>query len=72
MGALRYRVGVFLACLAVLVGQPARSQETFHHGVSLTGELRYPAGFAHFDYVNPGAPKGGELKLAATGTTARA
>lgn len=68
MGALRYRVGVFLACLAVLVGQPARSQEALRHGVSLTGELRYPAGFAHFDYVNPGAPKGGELKLAATGT----
>lgn len=68
MGALRYRVGFFLACLAVLVGQPARSQEALRHGVSLTGELRYPAGFAHFDYVNPGAPKGGELKLAATGT----
>lgn len=68
MRALRYRVGVFLACLAVLVGQSARSQETLRHGVSLTGELRYPAGFAHFDYVNPGAPKGGELKLAATGT----
>ncbi|MGE0745929.1 MAG: extracellular solute-binding protein [Rhodospirillales bacterium] len=27
------------------------------------GDLKYPAGFAHFDYVNPDAPKGGELKL---------
>ncbi len=68
MGPLRFRLGVLLACLTVLTGQPARSEETLRHGVSLTGELRYPAGFAHFDYVNPSAPKGGELKLAATGT----
>ena len=25
------------------------------------GEPRYPAGFAHTDYVNPDAPKGGTL-----------
>lgn len=68
MGPLRFRMGVLLTCLTVLTGQPARSEETLRHGVSLTGELRYPAGFAHFDYVNPSAPKGGELKLAATGT----
>ncbi|MBT3430394.1 MAG: hypothetical protein HN428_08195, partial [Proteobacteria bacterium] len=24
---------------------------------------RYPAGFPHFDYVNPDAPKGGSLRL---------
>ena len=68
MGPLRFRMGVLLACLTVLTGQSARSEETLRHGVSLTGELRYPAGFAHFDYVDPSAPKGGELKLAATGT----
>lgn len=68
MGPLRFRMGVLLACLTVLTGQPARSEETLRHGVSLTGELRYPAGFSHFDYVNPSAPKGGDLKLAATGT----
>jgi microcin C transport system substrate-binding protein len=33
------------------------------HGYALWGELKYPAGFAHFDYVNPDAPKGGELRL---------
>ncbi len=27
------------------------------------GELKYPAGFAHFDYVDPKAPKGGEIAL---------
>ena len=30
---------------------------------ALWGEPRYPADFAHFDYVNPQAPKGGELRL---------
>ena len=33
------------------------------HGYALWGELKYPSGFAHFDYVNPAAPKGGELRL---------
>ena len=33
------------------------------HGYALWGELKYPAGFAHFDYVNPQAPQGGELRL---------
>ncbi|MBX9836511.1 MAG: ABC transporter substrate-binding protein, partial [Burkholderiaceae bacterium] len=33
------------------------------HGYALWGTLKYPAGFAHFDYVNASAPKGGELRL---------
>jgi len=33
------------------------------HGYALWGDLKYPAGFAHFDYVNPAAPKGGDLRL---------
>ncbi|HEX6978743.1 MAG TPA: extracellular solute-binding protein [Alphaproteobacteria bacterium] len=32
------------------------------HGLSAFGDLKYPAGFRHFDYVNPDAPKGGELR----------
>ncbi|MBI4725017.1 MAG: ABC transporter substrate-binding protein, partial [Rhodomicrobium sp.] len=31
------------------------------HGLSAFGELKYPADFKHFDYVNPDAPKGGRL-----------
>ncbi|QTD43707.1 extracellular solute-binding protein [Ottowia testudinis] len=31
------------------------------HGYALWGDMKYPPGFSHFDYVNPGAPKGGEL-----------
>lgn len=33
------------------------------HAYSQFGDIKYPAGFAQFDYVNPAAPKGGELVL---------
>ena len=33
------------------------------HGIALWGDLKYPADFQHFDYVNPDAPKGGALRL---------
>ncbi len=50
-------------CL-LLLASPARAA----HGIALHGEPKYPASFTHFDYVNPDAPKGGELRLAAIGT----
>ncbi|MDE1172407.1 MAG: extracellular solute-binding protein [Parvibaculaceae bacterium] len=37
------------------------------HGMSVFGDLKYPAGFSHFSYVNPDAPKGG--LLSETGST---
>jgi microcin C transport system substrate-binding protein len=53
-----------LALLLVLLGAaPAAAQDVATHGVSVFGDLKYPAGFKHFDYVNPDAPKGGELRL---------
>jgi len=33
------------------------------HGYALWGQMKYPPGFTHFAYVNPDAPKGGELRL---------
>jgi microcin C transport system substrate-binding protein len=33
------------------------------HGISVFGDLKYPADFQHFDYVNPTAPKGGLFSL---------
>ena len=33
------------------------------HGYALWGDMKYPPGFIHFDYVNPDAPKGGEIRL---------
>ncbi len=40
----------------------------FKHGISLFGDLKYPKNFQHFDYVNPDAPKGGEMKYGVEGT----
>ncbi|MFG1287638.1 extracellular solute-binding protein [Xanthobacter versatilis] len=37
----------------------AASAAVERHGLSFFGDLRYPAGFTHFDYVDPDAPKGG-------------
>jgi microcin C transport system substrate-binding protein len=37
----------------------AAGDETETHGISAFGDLKYPADFPHFDYVNPDAPKGG-------------
>ena len=37
------------------------------HGYSNFGELKYPADFTHLDYVNPDAPKGGEISIWAQG-----
>ncbi|MDO6514666.1 extracellular solute-binding protein [Neptuniibacter sp. 2_MG-2023] len=38
------------------------------HGISMHGDLKYPKGFSHFDYVNPKAPKGGKVTQSAIGT----
>ena len=43
--------------------------ETETHGLSAFGDLKYPADFKHFDYVNPAAPKGGALVLQIKQTT---
>jgi microcin C transport system substrate-binding protein len=66
-----------LAAVSPLFGQmpwpatPARAQSSdpqWRHGLSLFGDLRYPPGFRHFDYVNPQAPKAGTVRLVALGT----
>jgi microcin C transport system substrate-binding protein len=47
----------------------ARAEESaWRHGLSLFGDLKYPRGFAHFDYVNATAPKGGLVRQSAFGT----
>jgi microcin C transport system substrate-binding protein len=42
---------------------PALAQEGEReiHGLSAFGDLKYPADFPHFEYVNPKAPKGGSV-----------
>jgi microcin C transport system substrate-binding protein len=51
--------------LASAVVRPAQAQDpkaelgSERHGMSAFGDLKYPADFKHFDYVDPKAPKGG-------------
>jgi microcin C transport system substrate-binding protein len=47
---------------------PAADTEKWRHGIAIFGDLKYPAGFAHFDYVNPGAPKRGVARQSVPGT----
>jgi microcin C transport system substrate-binding protein len=61
---------VIVAFFFILLNlSPTKAQMlTFHHGYSAFGELKYKSTFLHFDYVNPDAPKGGEIVLGALGT----
>ncbi len=62
----RLVVALVAAPLAVTLAVGAAAQPK--HGIAMHGETRYPADFRHLDYVNPGAPKGGTLRLAVVGT----
>ena len=44
-----------------MIGTGEAGASERRHGLSAFGDLKYPAGFQHFDYVNPDAPKGGRL-----------
>lgn len=55
--------GLFLPFLSC-----AGHAQTTTHGLALHGAPRYAATFKHFAYVNPDAPKGGDLRLSALGT----
>ena len=53
-------IGAGTAASAALPPGFAQSAEgDERHGISSFGDLKYPAGFQHFDYVDPKAPKGG-------------
>ena len=55
--------GLFLslAVTSAIAAQP-------EGGIAMHGQPKYAASFDHFDYVNPNAPKGGEVHLAAMGS----
>ena len=44
------------------------SEPAWRHALSLFGDVKYPADFKRFDYVNPDAPKGGIVRNVALGT----
>jgi microcin C transport system substrate-binding protein len=46
---------------------PAAADAVTAHGIAMHGDLKYGPDFTHFDYVNPQAPKGGEIRFAGFG-----
>ena len=62
-------VGAILAIsAATLVLADGHKATVTSHGYTNFGELKYGADIAHLAYVNPDAPKGGEMSLSAQGT----
>ncbi len=53
--------------LALVLFSYSALAESATHGIATHGQLKYPDGFTHFDYVNPDAPKGGEVTLSSLG-----
>ncbi|ERI52159.1 hypothetical protein N878_01075 [Pseudomonas sp. EGD-AK9] len=54
--------------LSLALSFPVSATISESHGYAQFGTLKYPASFSHFDWVNPEAPKGGTLRIMASGT----
>lgn len=66
---MRAHVAALAASLITVIAGPALAQDLapnggeWRHGMSIYGDLKYAPDFEHFDYADPAAPKGGELRL---------
>lgn len=72
--AVRVKTGPLVATGALLLALgalavPVRAETVIKsHGISTFGDLKLPADFTHLPYVNPNAPKGGEISQWAPGS----
>ena len=67
-GAAAFIAPTIIEPLGLQGAAHAAGEPEWRHGLSLFGQLKYPAGFKRFDYVNPEAPKGGAVRLGGFGT----
>jgi microcin C transport system substrate-binding protein len=71
-GALAALVPALAATTGLPAIGPAAAQSAgepvWRHALSLFGDIKYPADFKRFDYVNPDAPKGGVARMISIGT----
>jgi len=56
-----------LAVILLALANAHQSQAEPAHAIAMHGAPALPADFSHFPYANPDAPKGGTLKLVASG-----
>jgi microcin C transport system substrate-binding protein len=68
LAAIAPTLGAGLATVSPAEAQTAGSEPAWRHALSLFGDVKYPAGFKRFDYVNPDAPKGGVVRMISLGT----
>ena len=55
----RHLLGLTVGAISAVGFRPAAADTGADiHGISAFGDLKYPADFAHFDYVKVDAPKG--------------
>lgn len=62
-----WRNGMAAGVALMLAALPLRAEVLVSHGIAPFEDLKYPADFPHLDYVNPDAPKGGEISIWAFG-----
>ncbi|MFN3662473.1 extracellular solute-binding protein [Yoonia sp.] len=63
-------MGSLVSVAVVFAASEIHAQDdiTVSHGFNEYGDLKYSADFAHLEYVNPDAPKGGEISVSADGS----
>ena len=60
---LRFNILTAITSMGLALSAPALAltgTDGPAHGMAMHGDTKYGPAFTHFDYVNPGAPKGGE------------
>jgi microcin C transport system substrate-binding protein len=67
VAAMAPALGAIAAVPAITLAH-AQAELPWRHALSLFGDIKYPADFKHFDYVNPDAPKGGTARMISIGT----
>lgn len=68
MNRLAAAIAPLLLSTAMVTGAAQGAEAQKSHGIAMHGDLKYPANFRNFAYVNPAAPKGGEVRLSTTGS----
>jgi microcin C transport system substrate-binding protein len=61
-------LGAGVSSISPAHAQAAPDGLAWRHALSLFGDIKYPADFKRFDYVNPDAPKGGTVRQILIGT----
>jgi microcin C transport system substrate-binding protein len=68
VAAMAPALGLTPGAPAISPAQAQSGEPVWRHALSLFGEVKYPADFKRFDYVNPEAPKGGIVRQIQVGT----